>query len=136
MTGYTLSRTLTRPYDEALAATRAELAEVGFGIITEIDMAATLKKKLGVDTAPQVILGACRPQLAYEAIRAEPSIAALLPCNVVVRAVDDTTTVVEAVDPHAMMSFAGADPGGEALRTVAEDAHTRLLSALDALSTP
>lgn len=136
MTDYTLSRTLTSSYDDALAAVRAELAEAGFGVITEIDMAATLKKKLDVDVPPQIILGACRPQLAYEAIQAEPSISALLPCNVVVRSVDDTTTIVEAVDPHAMMSFAGADLSGEALRTVAEDAHTRLVSALDALSTP
>ena len=73
------------PYDDALAATREALSGEGFGILTEIDLAATMKAKLDVDLPPQVILVRCRPALAYEAIQVDPSIAAVLPCNVVVR---------------------------------------------------
>ena len=102
---YTLSTTVALPYDEAVDATRAALADQGFGILTEIDLAATMKAKLDVDLPPQVILGACRPPLAYEAIQVDPSIAAVLPCNVVVRSVDDGTTVVEAFDPDVMMGL-------------------------------
>lgn len=131
MSDYTIRVTTHRPYAEAVAAVREQLAEVGFGVLTEIDLAATLKAKLDVDVAPQVILGACRPQLAHQALQAEPSIAALLPCNVVVRSVDDTTTVVEAFDPAVMTSFVG-EPSN-ALRAVSEDARTRLTTALTAL---
>lgn len=131
MTQYTLETTVRRPYDETVEAVRAELATAGFGILSEIDLKATLKAKLDVDVAPQVILGACRPQLAHQALEADPSIAALLPCNVVVRALDDTTTVVEAFDPDAMMSLAGH--AGDTLRTVATDARQRLTAALAAL---
>ena len=136
MSSYTISTTLDRPYDETVEAVRAQLAEVGFGVLTEIDLRATLKKKLDVDVAPQVILGACRPQLAHQALEVEPSIAALLPCNVVVRAIDDTTTVVEAFDPDVMMSVGLADadgPAGDAIRSVATDARERLSKALASL---
>ncbi len=131
MTQYTLETTVGRPYAETVDAVRAELAAAGFGILTEIDLKATLKAKLDVDVAPQVILGACRPQLAHQALEADPSIAALLPCNVVVRAVDGATTIVEAFDPDAMMSLAGQ--AGDTLRTVATDARQRLTAALAAL---
>ncbi len=131
MTHYTLETMVRRPYDETVEAVRAELATAGFGILTEIDLKATLKAKLDVDVAPQVILGACRPQLAHQALQAEPSIAALLPCNVVVRAVGDTATVVEAIDPDAMMSLAGQ--ADDTLRVVATDARQRLTAALAAL---
>ena len=127
---YTLSTTVPMAYDVAVAATRTALADQGFGILTEIDLAATMKAKLDVDLPPQVILGACRPPLAYEAIQVDPSIAAVLPCNVVVRSVDDATTIVEAFDPDAMMGLAGAG----ALDTVAADAKQRLTAALAALS--
>ena len=127
---YTLDATIARPYAEVLAATRAALADQGFGILTEIDLAATLKSKLDVDLLPQVILGACRPALAYEALQADPSIAAVLPCNVVVRAVDEGTTIVEAFDPDAMMGLAD----NAALDTVAADAKQRLTTALAALT--
>ena len=130
MTDYTITTTLRRPYDEAVEAVRAALGEQGFGILTEIDLAAALKEKLGVEVARQVILGACRPPLAYEAIQVDPSIAALLPCNVVVRALDEETTVVEAFDPQAMMGL--ADNG--ALDKVADDAQQRLRAALAALT--
>ena len=127
---YTLSTTVAMPYDDAVAATRAALTDQGFGILTEIDLAATMKAKLDVDLPPQVILGACRPALAYEAIGIDPSIAAVLPCNVVVRSTGEDVTVVEAFDPDAMMGLAGAG----ALDTVAADAKQRLTAALAALS--
>lgn len=130
MTAFTLTTTLAKPYDEAVEAVRVALGEQGFGILTEIDLKATLKEKLDVDVAAQVILGACRPALAHAALSIDPSIAAVLPCNVVVRALDDTTTLVEAFDPDAMMGLADND----ALHTVAADAKQRLTAALAALS--
>ena len=130
MSAFTISTTLAQPYESTVDAVRAALAEQGFGILTEIDLRATLKAKLDVDVAPQLILGACRPALAHEAITVDPSIAAVLPCNVVVRAVDDTTTVVEAFDPDAMTGLADND----ALRTVATDAKQRLTAALASLT--
>ncbi len=87
-----------------------------------------------MDIKPQVILGACRPQLAYQALEAEPSIAALLPCNVVVRSHDESRTLAEAFDPDVMLSFAGDSAAGEALRLVATDARQRLTEALTALT--
>lgn len=125
---FTLTTTLAQPYDEAVAATRDALAEQGFGILTEIDLRATLKQKLDVDVAPQVILGACRPELAHQALALDPSIAAVLPCNVVVRALDDSTTLVEAFDPDAMTALAG-----DAFCDVAAEAGRRLGAALDQL---
>jgi uncharacterized protein (DUF302 family) len=129
MSGYTITRTLGQPYEDAVEAVRTALGEQGFGILTEIDLKATLKAKLDVDVAPQVILGACRPALAHEALTVEPSIAAVLPCNVVVRAVDDATTVVEALDPDAMMGLAD----NPVLHTVAADAKQRITAALASL---
>lgn len=131
MPAYTLTATLGRPYAEAVEAVRAALAEQGFGILTEIDIQAAMKAKLDVDVAPQVILGACRPELAHRAIAAEPSIATVLPCNVVVRAADAQTSVVEAFDPDAMMGLAGAS---QTLQAVAADAKTRLSAALSSLT--
>lgn len=131
MADFTLSRTVNTPYASTVEAVRHGLADQGFGVLTEIDLAATLKEKLGVDVEPQVILGACRPQLAHEALQADPSIAAVLPCNVVVRSVDDSTSVVEAFDPDAMVRMAG---DAEALRAVAADARERLQGLLDTLA--
>ncbi|MEO5710854.1 MAG: DUF302 domain-containing protein [Nocardioidaceae bacterium] len=128
---YTLTTTVTRSYDETVAAVRIALDEQGFGVLTEIDLAATLKAKLDVDVAPQVILGACRPTLAHQALEADPSVATMLPCNVVVRAVDPGTCVVEAFDPAAMTAFSPS----EALRPVAAEAQQRLTAVLAALST-
>ena len=129
VSGFTLNLALPLPYEEALPAVRAALADEGFGILTEIDLAAALKEKLGKDIAPQVILGACRPPLAYEALQADPSVAAMLPCNVVVRSCGDGTTDVEALDPDAMMSFSTS----EAIAPVAADAKQRLVATLEAL---
>ncbi len=134
MTDYILTTTVDKPYGETVEAVRAALSDQGFGILTEIDLKAKLKEKLDVEVAPQIILGACRPQLAYDALQAEPSIAALLPCNVVVRTVADGTTVVEAFDPLVMISLIGEGAAGKALRTVADDARQRLTTALAAVS--
>ncbi|GAA2025499.1 DUF302 domain-containing protein [Terrabacter terrae] len=127
---YTLTTMVDADFDATLTATRAQLAEVGFGVLTEIDMAATLRTKLDVDIAPQVILGACRPPLAYAALEAEPSIGVLLPCNVVVRALGTGRTLVEAMDPATMVKLTGNDQ----LTDVAVDARERLNRALEALS--
>ena len=132
MADYTISTTLEQPYDAAVEAVRSALTDQGFGILTEIDLKATLKAKLDVDVAPQVILGACRPALAHEALAAEPSIAAVLPCNVVVRSVDETTTVVEAFDPDAMMGLAD----NASLHAVSTDAKQRITAALASLRSP
>jgi uncharacterized protein (DUF302 family) len=133
MADFTLRATTTLSYDETLDAVRDLLGDAGFGVLTEIDIKATLKTKLDVDVQPQIILGACRPQLAHVALLAEPAIAALLPCNVVVRALEEGGTVVEAVDPDVMMSVAGDGPASDDLRTVATDARERLSAALDKL---
>jgi len=125
---YTIGVTLDRPYDATVAAVRDSLAEQGFGVLTEIDVAATLKTKLDVDVPAQVILGACRPQLAHRALDAVASIAVLLPCNVVVRDIGGATAV-EAVDPDAMMRLAD----DAILREVAIEARERLVAALAAL---
>ncbi|WP_319804455.1 DUF302 domain-containing protein [Nocardioides malaquae] len=130
MPDYTMRTTVRRPYEGTVARVRDELVEAGFGVLTEVDLRATLKKKLDVDVAPQVILGACRPQLAHQALQVEPAIATLLPCNVVVRALDEETTVVEAFDPRAMVTLGGGDEAGEALREVATDARERLSAML------
>ena len=122
---------MQRPYDETVEAVREALGEQGFGVLTEIDIKATLKKKLDVDVAPQIILGACRPPLAHQALQADPSIGALLPCNVVVRSQDESTTIVEAVDPEMML---GMSEQGAALNDVACDAKERLQKALAAVS--
>jgi uncharacterized protein (DUF302 family) len=126
---YTLSRTVDLTYDEAVAATKAALQEQGFGVLTEIDMKATLKAKIDVDIPPQVILGACRPPLAHAALRIDPSIGTLLPCNVVVREDEGGSTLVEALDPATMVGLTG----NEGLQEVASDARGRLEKALDSL---
>jgi uncharacterized protein (DUF302 family) len=129
MSSYTLKTTVTAEFAPTLERVRTALGEAGFGVITEIDMSATMKTKLDVDMPPQVILGACRPTLAHQAMLADPSIAAVLPCNVVVRSVDAGTTVVEAFDPAFMANLAG-----DALREVATDAGQRLEATLKSLS--
>jgi uncharacterized protein (DUF302 family) len=126
---YALSKTVDLSYDEAVAATKAALSEQGFGVLTEIDMKATLKAKIDVDIPPQVILGACRPPLAKRALEIDPSIGTLLPCNVVVREDGAGNTLVEALDPATMVELTG----NSGLEEVAGDARTRLENALSAL---
>ena len=130
MTTYALSVTLEAGYADSVERTRAALAEQGFGVLTEIDVAATMKAKLDADMPPYLILGACNPPLAHQALLAEPSIGLLLPCNVVVRTLDETHTLVEAMDPAVMVTATG----NPALAGVAEQARTRLQSALTALT--
>jgi uncharacterized protein (DUF302 family) len=119
--------TLDQPYDETVARVREALKTQGFGVLTEIDVRATLKAKLDVDVPAEVILGACRPELAHRAMTAAPSIAALLPCNVVVREAGAGVTVVEVIDPDAMSQLEDAPE----IADVAAEARTRLRAALD-----
>lgn len=130
MTGYTMAVTLPRPFEVVLPEVRKALAEEGFGVLTEIDVRTTMRDKLGMDVPEQVILGACRPELAYRALGVAPSVSALLPCNVTVRTTP-AGTVVEAVDPAVMSRLeAGAEIGA-----VASEARLRLSAALHALTT-
>jgi uncharacterized protein (DUF302 family) len=126
---YALHTTVQASYDETVEAVRAALDAQGFGILTEIDIKATLRKKLDVDVPPQVILGACRPPLAHAALQAEPSIGLLLPCNVTVRETGEGT-VVEAVDPQTMVTMTK----NPELQHVADEAKQRLTQALSSLS--
>lgn len=128
--GYTMAITLDRPYDDVVPLVREALAAHGFGVLTEIDVRATMKAKLDVDVPAQVILGACRPQLAHRALEATPSLGALLPCNVVVRTAHDGSTAVEAIDPEAMARMEDSP----VVREVADEARQRLRAALDALT--
>jgi uncharacterized protein (DUF302 family) len=122
-------RTVALPYHDVLGRIEGALAEQGFGILTRIDVKATLKAKLGVDFPCYEILGACRPPLAHRALAAEPGVGVLLPCNVVVREIGAHETRVEIADPHAMIAmFPDAD-----LRDVADEARRRLEAALAAL---
>lgn len=132
MTIDTMTAVVDRSYDETLSAARAELAREGFGVLTEIDVSETLRDKLGVESAAQVILGACRPELAHRALDAVPSVAALLPCNVVVRDLGSGTTLVEIVDPELMARLADDD----ALQEVAAEAKQRLIAVIKALAAP
>lgn len=126
---YGITVTTAQTFDATLVSVREALAEQGFGILTEIDMAATLKKKLDVDIPPQVILGACNPPLAYRALQEEESIGLLLPCNVVVRSAGEGRTVVEALDPQIMVGVTGND----GLSSTSDDAAALLRTALDSL---
>ncbi|MDC5698888.1 DUF302 domain-containing protein [Intrasporangium calvum] len=127
---HAITVTTELPFEEALQVTRERLADEGFGILTEIDLASTLKAKIGAELPPQVILGACRPPLAHAAVQVEPSIGVFLPCNVVVRVDDAGRTVVQAMNPDFMTQIAS----GEALVEVATDAKARLTRALDAVA--
>jgi uncharacterized protein (DUF302 family) len=118
------------PYEQAVERTRAALAEQGFGVLTEIDVRATMKKKLDADMEDYVILGACNPQLAHRALGIDRKIGLLLPCNVVVRR-DGEGSLVQALDPQIMVSV----PEIEELAPVAEEAGRRIQAALDALVT-
>lgn len=124
-----LTTTVTAPFEDTVARTRAALAEQGFGVLTEIDMKATIKAKLGHDIEDYLILGACNPPLAYEALSANRQVGVLLPCNVVVRAIDSSRVLVEAMNPLLLAEVTSA-PG---LLPVAEQAAARLAKALETL---
>ncbi len=123
-------RTLSLPFDEAVAATRAALADEGFGVLTEIDMQATMRAKLGEEYPPMLILGACNPGFAHQAMGVAPSVATLLPCNVVVRETE-AGVEVETVDPAMLVEVTDSDdltPLAEELRAKLE----RVFAALPA----
>ena len=126
-----LSATLHTSFDDAVERTRKALSEQGFGILTEIDMKATLKTKLGEEMEDFVILGACNPPLAHRAVTVDRQIGLLLPCNVVVRTDPETpgSVVVDAMNPQMMVQVADR-PG---LAEVADDATTALQAAIDFL---
>lgn len=109
---YTLSTRTEHGFAAAVARVRDELAREGFGVLCEIDVQATLQKKLGVDREPYLILGACNPSLAHRALEAEPELGVLLPCNVVVYT-EGGETRIAAVDAERMLSIVGNDDLGE-----------------------
>ncbi len=120
-----IETTTTLSMEAAEAAVRESLAAQGFGVLTEIDLAATLKAKLGVERSPLKILGACNPTFAHRALELDESVSLLLPCNVVLSQSDDRVTI-SAVDPREFMT-------GEAFQELATDAAHRLTAALAAV---
>jgi uncharacterized protein (DUF302 family) len=123
--GYTLSETSALPVAAAVERVRAELKAEGFGVLCEIDVQATLEEKLGIERRPYVILGACNPPLAHQALSAEPDLGALLPCNVIVYEQDGITHVA-AVDASRMLSIVDND----ALVPIAADVSRRLAAVV------
>jgi uncharacterized protein (DUF302 family) len=123
---YGLTRTLKGvSYADGVERARQSLQKRGFGVLTEIDVQATLKKKIDADTRPYVILGACNPKLAHQALQAEPAIGLLLPCNVVVSEDDSGNAVVSAIDPVSMFTVVGrpdVEPLAKEVRSLLEQA--------------
>jgi uncharacterized protein (DUF302 family) len=126
---YYFSKTLAMSFDEAIIKVTEELKKEGFGIITEIDVKETLKKKLNVDFKKYRILGACNPSFAYQALEAEDKIGTMLPCNVIVQEISEGKTEVAAIDPIASMQ-AIENPK---LRDVAEQVQAKLKKVIDDL---
>lgn len=126
---FNIKRIMPGGYDAALEAVPAALQSQGFGVLTEIDIQATLKKKLDVDFRRYRIFGACNPPLAHQALSADLAVGLMLPCNVVVYEGDDGEAVVMAIDPTATIAATG-DP---ALTALAEQVKARLTAALDTL---
>lgn len=106
---YYINKTVSLPFAEAEQKTIAALKNIGFGILTEIDMQAAMKKKLDKDLRPYKILGACHPEFAYQALQKEYKIGALLPCNVVLTQNEDTSVDISIMDPQAALSIVGND---------------------------
>ena len=127
-TGYTFGTQLRGSIDNVRPRVEAALKAEGFGVLTEIDVQATMKARLGVDRPPFLILGACNPPLAHRALEADPSVGALLPCNVVLRE-DGPDTIVEAMDPLAVLGLVD-EP---AIKPIAEEAKARLERAIATL---
>ncbi len=125
-TSYTLSATTPLPFADAVGRVRTELKTEGFGVLCEIDVQATLREKLGVEGEPYLILGACNPPLAHQALQAEPDLGVLLPCNVVVYE-EGGQTHVSAIDPERMLSIVDNDE----LRPVAADVKQRLSAVVE-----
>ncbi len=129
MARYAFGKTVDMSVDEARERITEALAEQGFGILTEIDVQATLKKKLGLDVPPYRILGACNPHFASRALAAEPQIGALLPCNVVVRQDDAGQVHVEVMDPDAVLTLVERPE----VAALAGEVRNRLSQALERL---
>jgi uncharacterized protein (DUF302 family) len=126
---YYLARTLPLAFDEAVNRVTRALKEKGFGVLTDIDVQATLKTKLGVDTPKYRILGACNPGFAHQALKLENKLGVLLPCNVIVREETPRQTEIAAIDPVSSMERVG----NPKLVAVAEEVRARLQSAIDSL---
>jgi uncharacterized protein (DUF302 family) len=126
---YYFAKTLETTFDEAIERVTAGLQKEGFGILTEIDVKATFKKKLDADYHPYRILGACHPQFAYKALQAEDKIGTMLPCNVIVQDIGAGKIEVAAIDPIASMSSVE----NESLGGVATEVQGKLRSVIDAL---
>lgn len=124
--GYTFARTTTLDFDSTVQRVQQELKADGFGVLCDIDVAATMKEKLGVEREPYVILGACNPPLAHEALQAERELGVLLPCNVIVYTADGLTHVA-AVDAERMLSIVG----NEALTQIAVQVSRRLAAVVE-----
>ncbi len=127
---YGIGVTLAAPFAATVERVRAALKEQGFGVLTEIDIQATMRDKLGVEMTDYLILGACNPPLAHRALTADPEIGLLLPCNVVVRSQGPDTTLVQAMDPQVMVQVTN----NPAIQAVADEAAERLRAALATLS--
>lgn len=127
---YGFGKTVDLPFGQAIARTKEALAAEGFGVLTEIDVRETLKKKLDVDFAPYTILGACNPPLAHQALTAEREIGLLLPCNVIVYQVDEKRSTVSIMDPEAALALAG----NPAIAPLARDVKARLERVLEAIA--
>ena len=125
-TSYTLSATTTLSYDETVDRVRQELQDEGLGVLCEIDVAAKLNEKLGVNREPYMILGACMPRLAHQALTVEPDLGALLPCNVAVYRLDGETHI-SAIDPARMLSIVDNDE----LEPIAGDVRQHLLRVVE-----
>jgi uncharacterized protein (DUF302 family) len=125
-TSYTLSTTTELGFSKAVDRVREELKSEGFGVLCEIDVQATLKEKLGVEGEPYLILGACNPPLAHQALQAEPELGVLLPCNVVVYTREGQTHI-SAVDAERMLSIVGNDQ----LAPVAADVRSKLARVVE-----
>jgi len=130
-TAYTFGTTLSLPVHMARPLVEGALRTEDFGVLTEIDVAATMRAKLGVEWPPYLILGACNPSLAHRALEADPSIGALLPCNVVLRDDGAGETVVEVMDPRAVMGLVD-DRLVEAVAAEAEERLRRVIESLGA----
>lgn len=128
MTAYAIPKDIEGDFDEVVERVRAALADEGFGILTVIDVKATMKEKLGEDVDPYVILGACNPHLAHRGLGVEPDLGVLLPCNVVVRQDGDRVRVA-AMEPNAALALAD----NEAIAPIAAEAREKIARAVEAV---